>query len=404
MPLLDTNDLSSRFRQLVEESDSVCIAVAWMTTSDEFELLRAAATAGKAVKVIVGLSGNATRPQALISLRQVAHIRVGQGQPRTFHPKFYLFRSPLRNVVWIGSANLTSGGFSLNQELVHEFDDDGTAVAWFEREWTRYEHGWAQKIDEYCNNWQPPEPPPPEPRQNLVPDLIEVRDPIDLLRPPPQTWGAYVEALKRCDDFWQLRGEHAVLRERRSYIETITTGRDLTRWASWRDLTKEECQILLGNSDRTGVWGLLGSMKNARLAVSSFQRSPEVREQIRLALLPSIEAQTEHDFLRAALLTISTISNIERFSSGVATRLLTLARPDRAISVNKGSVQGLSRLTGLSDNSQTLGDHERQYPSLLKWLYDQPWYRTPEPSDRTRSLWHMRAALVDSFVYKRVGR
>lgn len=401
MPLLDTNDLPSRFEQLIRESESVCIAVAWMTTSDEFELLRTAASNGKEVRVIVGLSGNTTRPQALRSLLQVARVHVGEGQPRTFHPKFYLFRLAGKDIVWIGSPNLTSGGFGLNCELVHEFDDDGTAVAWFERAWNRHERDSAQKIDDYCSSWRAP--PPPEQRRELVARRIDTRDATELLIPAPQNWNAYVEALQKCDAYWQLHGEHAVLREQRSYIETITTGRDLTRWASWQELTKEECQILLGNSDRTGVWGLLGSMKSAQRAVGSFQRISAVRERIRRALLPSIEAQTEGEFLRAATITIEDISSIEGFSSGVATRLLTLARPDRAISVNNGSAPKLSTLTGLSSNPQILGNPVKQYPELLAWLYDQPWYPTPEPSDGTRSLWHMRAALIDSFVYERVG-
>jgi hypothetical protein len=223
---------------------------------------------------------------------------------------------------------------------------------------------------------------------------------VALLKANPSSWPAYVAALQACDAIWQGRGEHAVLRERRSYVETISTGRDLVRRPSWSALNKEECQILLGNSDRTGVWGLLGSMRRATTAVSRFQNEEDIRERIRAALVPSMGATDEAEFVRQAERFIREISTLTGFGPGVATRLLTLARPDRAISVNNGSIVGLHRVTQLGEDPQQVGS-ARHYGDLLRWLYGRPWYRTPEPIDETRILWGMRAALVDAFVYKR---
>jgi HKD family nuclease len=126
MPLLDTDDLSFRFDELLKSATSVDIAVAWITSCGELDRLCAVAST-KPVRVVVGLTGNATHPVALRTLRAAAAVRVGYGQPRTFHPKLYLFRSMGSTTAWIGSANLTTGGFALNCELVHEFSDDGAA-------------------------------------------------------------------------------------------------------------------------------------------------------------------------------------------------------------------------------------------------------------------------------------
>lgn len=224
-------------------------------------------------------------------------------------------------------------------------------------------------------------------------------DPVALLAAGPRSWDSFVAALKACDALWRQRGTHAVLREERSYVETISTGRELTRRQSWETLGKEECQILMGNSDRTGVWGLLGSMKSAQKAVSRFQRDPRVRQKILQALIPTIAAQGEEQYIARAMECIEEITALKGFSSGVATRLLTLARPDRAISVNNGSIAGIHRLSGLLQSAQYLGS-PKQYERLLRWLYERPWYGTTEPKDSSRILWHMRAALVDAFVYQ----
>jgi hypothetical protein len=398
MPLLDTDDLPIRFRELVENSRRIYLAVAWITACDEFEILRAAAEDGKHVQAIVGLAGNATRPEALKSLAEVASVRIGEGQPRTFHPKFYLFDLSRERIAWIGSPNLTSGGFGLNRELVHEFvDDDGAALNWFARAWAKYDGDTPSQIDEYCSNWTPPPPRGRPPRGRSSP----VHSRIELLQPAPNSWPEYVEALRKCDEFLVRKGwGFSVLDERWSYVETITTGRDLTRRRSWSDLTHAECQILLGTSSRTGAWGLLGSMNNARLGVSIFQRSPRVRERIRQALELVIEVSGDDRFISQASRFIRTVRDMAHFSSGIATRLLALARPDRAISVNGGSSTSLHALTGLSSNAQVLGAPE-SYVELLEWLYELRWYQSPEPQDATAALWRMRAALLDSFVYER---
>lgn len=43
--------------------------------------------------------------------------------PETFHPKIYAFGASCSATIIIGSANLTSGGFSMNYEASAEIDD-----------------------------------------------------------------------------------------------------------------------------------------------------------------------------------------------------------------------------------------------------------------------------------------
>ena len=96
------------------------------------------------------------------------------------------------------------------------------------------------------------------------------------------------------------------------------------------------------------------------------------------------------------------------FGPGAATRLLTLARPDRFVSVNGQSAAELARLSGEHDNPALLAADQKardewvreNYAELLTWVYDQPWFKEPEPDEPLeRPIWKCRVALLDAFVY-----
>ncbi len=84
----------------------------------------------------------------------------------------------------------------------------------------------------------------------------------------------------------------------------------------------------------------------------------------------------------------------EGISAGVATRLLTLARPDIFMSVNGRSQQRLAQTSGLtvSQIRESSG-----YGRLIEWVLQSKWWGAPRPSgtgwDSQR--WPYRAALMD---------
>ena len=92
------------------------------------------------------------------------------------------------------------------------------------------------------------------------------------------------------------------------------------------------------------------------------------------------------------------LTSIDNVAYGTATLLLTLARPDRLLSLNGASQRAYGRLSGMSHS--TLGKPQN-YRRLLQWLYAQPWYAESPPPDRAwEGIWRFRAALVDAFVYE----
>ena len=122
-----------------------------------------------------------------------------------------------------------------------------------------------------------------------------------------------------------------------------------------------------------------------------------VQPYIGKAILAAREAETIMDFIHCARTAVDTIVRLPRFSMATATRLLTLARPDRAVSINGASKAGLARLTG---RTQYWISEPRNYGMLLRWVYAQRWYQSPVPADAGEaSLWQARAALLDVLAY-----
>jgi HKD family nuclease len=134
--LLTRKTLIGRLKERLANSHSVDIAVAWAGQCNAMRLLCNFAASGKTLKVIVGLAGNCTDPVALQELQRCAQVRIAEPSGGIFHPKFYLFHEQGRRIAWVGSANLTNGGFSSNDELVLEvLDKQGSAERWFSNLW-----------------------------------------------------------------------------------------------------------------------------------------------------------------------------------------------------------------------------------------------------------------------------
>ena len=137
--LSEKDDLTKRLKAHVEGATAIRIASAWLTPSDALDALVNAECDD--VKVLVGIHGNATDPEAVRSVFErfgADSVRIIEDAP-LFHPKLFHFTLPKgRRVVWIGSANFTGGGFSGNRELLLETRDKEIAErarAWFATSW-----------------------------------------------------------------------------------------------------------------------------------------------------------------------------------------------------------------------------------------------------------------------------
>src|SRR5437764_808986 len=119
MTLLSRRHLLNEFERLLQDAERIDMAVAWICFSQAFTMLTREVRRRKlALRIVVGLSGNITDPEALRALLEfpdLTGLRAGPQPPGgIFHPKFYLFHLPQRKICWVGSANFTGQGFGVN--------------------------------------------------------------------------------------------------------------------------------------------------------------------------------------------------------------------------------------------------------------------------------------------------
>lgn len=133
-----TNGHQDRFLELIGGSTRLEFVVAFAKTSGWrviAEALKIGLERGLQVRITVGLSFFQTEPAFLRQVFKLSQnyslLRLYIGDtPETFHPKIYAFSAARNTTIIIGSANLTSGGFSINYEASAEIDDvDGVLMA-----------------------------------------------------------------------------------------------------------------------------------------------------------------------------------------------------------------------------------------------------------------------------------
>ena len=415
MRLLRTSELSSRFEKRLEWAAEVDIAVAWVTSCDAVAALIESAADTK-VRIAVGLSGNATDPSALESLADTEGVALRIAKPPRngiFHWKYYCFRRAGEATCWVGSANLTRAGFHCNEEVVHEFHaGEAEARQWFEDLWRTLDRDPTGAIAEYGERYKPPgrsptatEPPAHEPH-----------------RPGSAfgEWTDFVRGLRARDEYCHYVVRHYdpfprhifggetpwdIFGETHSYLHTIAVGRTVARRRNWRYLSMRDSNVLLGRDGDEGVWGLLGTMTGAGRVKRVFNPSRngdrdviQIRVRIRAQLEHVLEAHDDNVVARARE-AVRNIMEIDGFGHGAATRLLSLARPDRLVSVNNESQRRIREYFG---RTLDIADGERfadRYAEFLRWLHSRAWFNQEPSTGFEREIWNCRAALLDAYFY-----
>ena len=409
--VLGGDNLHDQFTALLSNAHSVDIATAWATPGEHMRALDAAANRGVKIRAIVGISGNATHPDALKELGRITagDLRIVPRGDRLFHPKLYLFEwhgdGIVKRQAWIGSANFTKAGFgghsSANEEIVLKVGPGERADAladWFQERWDRchMDSPVSEEIRRYTEDWKR-SPPHRHVRQITSGPVSGPRDLLDNDAHRLLSLEGYRQALKECEEHLRNegRGWEILDPQGRSYMRAIADRRKLLLGeARWSKLDADSRRRLKGSYRREDLewWGLTG-----RIVRKSWPAVRQNERKVR-ANLEAVRQAHDREFPDIAVDAMRALMDIDNVGYGTATLLLTLARPDRLLSLNTRSEKGYGALSRLSHS--TLGKPEN-YRKLLRWLYRQPWYKDGPPTDEGLvRIWESRAALVDPFVYE----
>lgn len=391
---IHSSDLLNQFEYLLQHSDHVEIAVAWLSWGKAFQKLLEYIDNGGSVRAIVGTSGCATHPDALRRLYENCDLRIATSSNVTlFHPKAYIFRSEDTLTGWVGSNNLTESGFSKNTELAAIFQQGAhELLEWFEYKWHMLlDQDTSSAIDQYAADWSS--------RTSKLGTQISRHNTTPSLH-GKISWTQYVDAILQADAYWpyNLDDESSVLGDVQSWESTIGFGNSVTRLPNWNKLHALEADALIGSGQRGPSLALLGNNTGSGYS-NHMLRDPEFaarREEIRQALLPLAHVSAEQ-FPAEAERVMSALQEMPRLGPGVASRLIALTRPDFGISVNGASRDNLAAASGLSPT--TLGT-PKNYRRLLEWVSIQPWHQKTCPEDPIeRRIWEFRGALIDTLAY-----
>ena len=110
------------------------------------------------------------------------------------------------------------------------------------------------------------------------------------------------------------------------------------------------------------------------------------------AVVRDVVAADNSEFPNVAIRAYERLWSLKGIGQGIASRLLTLARPDRFVSLNNASETRLGNFFDLTP--ATLGQ-PKNYERLLQRIYDQTWFREPYPRNaREETICRMRGRLV----------
>jgi len=389
--LLSGEKLRNRFKELAGTSKSIDVAVAWATSWDGLDRVLGTArrSDGGSVRILVGVGGYITSPEALEKIAHDAELRIyGTPDSELFHPKLYIFKRRGKALIcWVGSANMTYAAFNRNVEVVAEIEDVNGTIGpkQFDELWNSIEaKPFAQfNFEGYKTRWA----------QERTKRPVFLANEVDVEIPAPKQSNIPLNVLKTG---WAgfVAQLHAVP-NLSNWLETLRAGYKFVRrdWKS--DLTEYEKSVMFGLKS-FGAFGhlpqvLLHGKNFLGQSVTATNQRLKIQETLNLAIsLKSFQAPIVERIF-------SNLTSIKGCKASLATRLLAFARPDWFVVVNQKSFVGLTARFKHEVPEQL---NAKQYSKLIEIIQRQPWWQSPKPENvDDRELWEGRVALIDALVY-----
>ena len=210
------------------------------------------------------------------------------------------------------------------------------------------------------------------------------------------SWAMYWQALQECDAWWKREADFSIFPPGDSWVGVIRKLRP-SMSQDWSRFDVRHQKRLLGCAAQDeDDWALLGNMLG--FAIKPVFGDSATRRRIETIVKEVISAE-DSSFLAVANTAYARLTALDGISTARATRLLTLARPDRCVSLNSASEQVLATYAA---SALTRRSDMNSYGKLLQRIHQQPWFARPESgfgSPMEEEARSMRVALLDAFIY-----
>ena len=393
----DTKKLSKTFINLTKQYRYISFATAWASTRhDAFRVLLEYQE--KIQHSTIGLHFYQTDPEVLAQLQHNKNARFILQTNGVFHPKLYLFwNTPTDWALLSGSANFTNGAFNgKNQETMLLTKGEST--------------DFFQEISRFLKN-------------DCFDNAVEIGDEqiehyrtlYNQRQKPLQTLSnRYLAGNKHSEMGKSILSTNILTYSWEKYFKTIQQDKnhsfkdrlDLLDYvkeffqnnANFLSIDSEVRKLISGlfNNARASQeldYGLFGSTNsNGNFHEKINDGNPRIAQAI--DLIPPIGAVSKHDFLE-----YNRIFQQAGYKNpiGVATRLLTMKRPDLFFCFNGANKEKICAELGLPKNLNA----ERYWDEILLRIYDTAWFNSSRPQDTIeQKAWDGRVALIDCIYYE----
>ncbi|MDI6852941.1 MAG: phospholipase D family protein [Deltaproteobacteria bacterium] len=391
------NSFAAEFARCCREYKTLNIAVAWCGNPNQTLPYKLLEDFGGSVKAIVGIAFNHTHPDAIEWFINIdADIRIFRDDAELFHPKVYLFRDQHHYALFIGSSNLTYGGFYTNcetncliegtasTETAKDIDSlEETLAKWHTPTFsfqptTRWLKGYRQRYKTTAQKQQEQGIHTPSGAEEGISTASWLRQ---------ADWDIYykkvVAGLKQHER--EGEGYHDVLDAAAREVPIPWT----TQY--FQDIEKRR---IIGGIKQYGWLGHVAASGQFRslLANGTHKQWKSIVEAVNA--ISKLNPPIPWAKLKSHLDQLISLGPTMK----VWGRLLCIVRPDLYCTVAAVSVRkNLSKTLGVP---QSRFDGSEGYIQLIKLIHSSPWFNSKEPTNKTQAaIWKRRAAFLDAIFY-----
>lgn len=393
----DTKKLSKTFINLTKKYRYISFATAWASTGHEaFRLLLEYQE--KIQHSTIGLHFYQTDPEVLAQLQHNKNARFILQTNGVFHPKLYLFwNTPTDWVLLSGSANFTNGAFNGNnretmllikgesadffQEISRFLKNDcfDNAVEIGDEQIERYRilyHQRQKPLQTLSNRYLTGNKHSEMGKSILSTNILTY------------SWDKYFKIIQQ-DKNQSFKDRLDLLDYVKEFFQN--NGNFLSIDSENRKLISGLPNNAKGSQELD--YGLFGSTKsNGNFHKEINNGNPKIIQAINL--IPLTGEISKSNFLE-----YDKIFRQAGFNNpiGVATRLLTMKRPDLFFCFNGANKEKICAELDLPKNLNA----ERYWDEILLRIYDTAWFNSSRPQDTIeQKAWDGRVALIDCIYYE----
>jgi hypothetical protein len=395
--LVTSQSLLTEFGRCCEQFPSLHIAVAWCGDPKQTPVFKLLKRFGNNLTATVGVAFCHTHPDAIKWLRdRNANVRVFCGDQILFHPKVYFFTDGERYAAFVGSSNLTLGGFHGNAEVntLIEGTFNGGAVEDIRElqealgQWHSPDHSF-DPTDEWLTGYR-------DRYQSAVTKakLAEVHTP-QVREEAAATagwlgtadWTTYYRRV--------LEGLRQGGRTTREYHDVLDAAAEelVIPWGvAYFD--EAEKRRIMGGILPYGPLGHVAASPRLRKLLANGTAHEKQTIVNAINRIAALNHPLQWSTLKAELDRLTGLKSTMK----VWGRFLCLVRPDLYCTVASGSVR--SNLSEALEMAHSDFTEPADYIRLLRFVHSSPWFLSGKPKDPTEAaVWERRVAFMDPIFY-----